>query len=190
MTAVFGLTAAIPRMSKTNPYQFTGRENDATGLYYFRARYYSPTFQRFIAQDPIDFGGGINLYAYTLNNPITLRDLLGLCAGGPTPLPTPDPQPTPTPTPQLGSSRPGSLPFPLCEGDFLVMTIPAVFACGIYGVSCAGGVLPACALAASACGFEAAGVLGCVSQANGGRFPSLPEDIPPGDVSHPPALEP
>ncbi len=89
-----------------NPYQFTGRENDGTGLYYYRARYYSPTLQRFISQDPIDFGGGINLYAYTLNNPITLRDLLGLCAGGPTPLPTPDSEPNATPTPS-GCGSPG-----------------------------------------------------------------------------------
>jgi RHS repeat-associated protein len=42
----------------SNPYQFTGRENDGTGLYFDRARYYSPTFQRFIAQDPADFAAG------------------------------------------------------------------------------------------------------------------------------------
>jgi len=41
-----------------NSYQFTGRENDGTGLYSYRARYYSPTFQRFIAQDPVGFRGG------------------------------------------------------------------------------------------------------------------------------------
>ena len=29
-----------------NPYQYTGRENDGTGLYYYRARYYNPTLQR------------------------------------------------------------------------------------------------------------------------------------------------
>ncbi len=41
-----------------NPYQFTGRENDGTGLYYFRARYYSQMLQRFISQDPIGFASG------------------------------------------------------------------------------------------------------------------------------------
>jgi RHS repeat-associated protein len=41
--------------SNGNPYQFTGRENDGTGLYFYRVRYYSPTYQRFIAQDPPDF---------------------------------------------------------------------------------------------------------------------------------------
>jgi RHS repeat-associated protein len=63
-------------------YQFTGRENDGTGLDYYRTRYYSPTFQRFIAQDPTDFLGGINLYGYVSNNPQSLRDPLGLWVAG------------------------------------------------------------------------------------------------------------
>jgi RHS repeat-associated protein len=58
-----------------NPYQFTGRENDGTGLLFYRARYYSPAFQRFIAQDPIGFNGGdFNLYGYTRNQPTNLKD--------------------------------------------------------------------------------------------------------------------
>jgi len=54
------------------------QENDGTGLYYYRARYYSPALQRFISQDPIDFNGGLNLYAYVCNNPLGLIDPLGL----------------------------------------------------------------------------------------------------------------
>lgn len=58
--------------------EFTGRENDGTGLYYFRARYYSSTFQRFIAQDPIGFAGGdANLYAYVKNSSPNLADPFG-----------------------------------------------------------------------------------------------------------------
>ncbi|MGH7814576.1 MAG: RHS repeat-associated core domain-containing protein [Candidatus Binataceae bacterium] len=61
-----------------NPYQFTGRENDGTGLYYYRARYYSPALQRFISQDPSDWlGGDPNLYGYVLNSPPNLRDPSG-----------------------------------------------------------------------------------------------------------------
>ncbi len=65
--------------SSSNPFQFSGRENDGTGLYYYRARYYSPTFQRFVSQDPIGFAGGdFDLYGYVGNSPITLTDPLGL----------------------------------------------------------------------------------------------------------------
>jgi len=34
-------------------FRYTGRENDGTGLYYYRARYYHPGAKRFIAEDPI-----------------------------------------------------------------------------------------------------------------------------------------
>jgi RHS repeat-associated protein len=50
--------------SSWNALQYTGRENDGTGLYYYRARYFSPILQRFISEDPIGFEGGIDLYAY------------------------------------------------------------------------------------------------------------------------------
>lgn len=61
-----------------NPFQYTGRENDETGLYYYRARYYSPELQRFISEDPIGLAWGINLYAYVGNNPVNFVDPLGL----------------------------------------------------------------------------------------------------------------
>jgi len=70
--------------SSSNPYQFSGRENDGTGLYFYRARYYQPILQRFISQDPIGFAGGDpNLYAYVANNPLNFIDLLGLCVPPP-----------------------------------------------------------------------------------------------------------
>ena len=64
--------------TNSSPYQFTGRENDGTGLYFYRARYYSPTYQRFVSQDPIGFAGGdANLYGYVGGNPISRIDPLG-----------------------------------------------------------------------------------------------------------------
>jgi RHS repeat-associated protein len=49
------------------------------GLYYYRARYYHPTLQRFISEDPIGFAAGdVNLYAYVGNRPSIVRDPLGL----------------------------------------------------------------------------------------------------------------
>ena len=59
-----------------NPYSFTGREHDIeTGLHYHRARYYSPELARWISEDPIEFNGeNLNLYRYTLNNPLYWTD--------------------------------------------------------------------------------------------------------------------
>jgi len=72
-------TGAATGQSNPNTYQYTGRENDGTGLYYYRARYYSPSHQRFISEDPIGFrGGDVNLYSYVLGNPIQLIDPQGL----------------------------------------------------------------------------------------------------------------
>jgi RHS repeat-associated protein len=46
----------------------------------YRARYYNPATGRFLSEDPIGFAGsGPNLYAYAENNPISLKDALGLC---------------------------------------------------------------------------------------------------------------
>jgi RHS repeat-associated protein len=62
-----------------NPIQYTGRENDgATGFYYYRARYYSPLYQRFISEDPIGLAGGINKYAYVEGDPVLFSDPMGL----------------------------------------------------------------------------------------------------------------
>jgi RHS repeat-associated protein len=68
--------------SSANPYEYTGRENDGTGLYFYRARYYSPTLQRFISEDPAGLAGsGVNLYAYAFNSPTNLTDPSGEDAG-------------------------------------------------------------------------------------------------------------
>jgi RHS repeat-associated protein len=64
--------------STTTSLQYTGRENDgATGLYYYRARYYSPQLGRFISEDPIGLTGGTNFYAYVRNAPTNFIDPLG-----------------------------------------------------------------------------------------------------------------
>jgi RHS repeat-associated protein len=64
----------------TTPLQFTGRENDgATGLYYYRARFYSPQLGRFISEDRIGVGAGTNFYAYAFGAPVDLRDPTGRC---------------------------------------------------------------------------------------------------------------
>ena len=47
-------------------------------LHSYRARYYHPGLQRFISEDPIGFEGGINVYAYVVNDPMSFSDPLGL----------------------------------------------------------------------------------------------------------------
>ena len=48
-----------------------------TSLYYYRARYYDSAGGRFLAEDPIRFLGGINLYAYVRDNSVRYRDPSG-----------------------------------------------------------------------------------------------------------------
>lgn len=48
----FGRTSATGQ-NNSNPFQYTGRENDGTGFYYYRARYYSPELARFFSEDPL-----------------------------------------------------------------------------------------------------------------------------------------
>jgi RHS repeat-associated protein len=64
--------------SANNPNQYTSRENDNTGLYYYRARYYDPVMKRFVSSDPIGLAGGINTFAYVGGNPLMYSDPYGL----------------------------------------------------------------------------------------------------------------
>src|SRR5438876_37924 len=59
----FGATT-VSGATSTNAAQFTGRENDGTGLYFYRARYYHPQLQRFIAEDPMGLVGSLNPFVY------------------------------------------------------------------------------------------------------------------------------
>jgi RHS repeat-associated protein len=74
----FGKTTSTGQTNTSN-FQYTGRENDATGLYFNRARYYNPTLQRFISEDPVGFGGGdTDFYTYAGDSPTNLIDPFSL----------------------------------------------------------------------------------------------------------------
>jgi RHS repeat-associated protein len=73
----FGGTTASGAASG-NSITYTGRDDDAAGLKYYRARFYHPRLQRFISEDPVGFSGGDpNFYAYVGNNPLSFRDPTG-----------------------------------------------------------------------------------------------------------------
>ncbi len=73
----YGQTQAVG-LDEGNPIQYTARETDQTGLYFYRARYYDPVLKRFIREDPIGLEGGMNVYPYVEGNPVKYRDSLGL----------------------------------------------------------------------------------------------------------------
>jgi RHS repeat-associated protein len=62
---------------EANPFQYAGRENDNTGVYYNRSRYYVPEWGRFMSEDPLGFAGGLNRYVYAGNDPINWLDYRG-----------------------------------------------------------------------------------------------------------------
>ena len=65
------------------PFKYTGRRLDPeTGLYYYRARYYSTRIGRFLQVDPIGTADDVNLYAYVKNSPLSATDPSGLFGMG------------------------------------------------------------------------------------------------------------
>jgi RHS repeat-associated protein len=62
------------------PFRYQGQyEDEETGLYYNRFRYYDPEAGNYLSQDPIRLLGGNNLYSY-VSNPNTWVDIWGLAA--------------------------------------------------------------------------------------------------------------
>jgi RHS repeat-associated protein len=88
----FGKTT-VSGTANTNSIQYAARENDATGLYHYRTRYFQPFLQRFVSEDSLFqvLDGQphvlraflfnpltLQLYAYVINNPLRFTDPLGL----------------------------------------------------------------------------------------------------------------
>jgi len=78
----FGNTT-VSGQANANSFQYTGRENDGTGLSYYRVRYQYPARMRFVAEDPIAHTTGYsNFYSYVVNSPVNLTDPHGLMGQG------------------------------------------------------------------------------------------------------------
>ena len=69
----------IPAATNLGRFQYTGQAwLPELGLYYYKARMYSPTLGRFMQTDPIGYGGGINWYNYVGSDPVNATDPSGL----------------------------------------------------------------------------------------------------------------
>lgn len=102
------VTTSIIENNLRLPGQYFDRE---TNLHYNYFRDYEPTTGRYPQADPIGLAGGLNVYAYGLNNPLTYTDPFGLapppiCNGPDCVNPPYDPTAGgPRPSPQPSSDR-------------------------------------------------------------------------------------
>ncbi|WP_310886290.1 RHS repeat-associated core domain-containing protein, partial [Pseudomonas syringae group genomosp. 3] len=74
-TAWWAARSAVEARYKT--VRYSGKERDASGLYYYGFRYYAPWLQRWINPDPAGDVDGLNLYRMVRNNPLVYVDAKG-----------------------------------------------------------------------------------------------------------------
>jgi RHS repeat-associated protein len=75
----FGKSERDPNSSVTNNLRFPGQYYDSeTDQHYNYHRYYYPKVGRYLTEDPIKLEGGMNLFLYGENDPISMVDNLGL----------------------------------------------------------------------------------------------------------------
>ncbi len=117
-----------------------GYGRTASGMFYYGFRYYVPVTGRWPSRDPLEEGGGINLYMFNWNSPLNWIDVLGGSPLAPGDTIEPPERPDPykcvggyhcPPPPRRGGGS-SSLP------DFSVANIKTkggikVSGCGIYG---------------------------------------------------------
>jgi insecticidal toxin complex protein TccC len=81
--------------------RYSGKERDATGLYYYGYRYFAPWLSRWINPDPAGAVDGLNLYGFVANSPVGRVDRDGRVGSPATSL--------------LGDESQGSIPDDLLE---------------------------------------------------------------------------
>jgi RHS repeat-associated protein len=58
--------------------RYSGKEQDATGFYYYGLRYYLAGWQRWLNPDPAGMQDGPNVFAFVKGNPVSFKDVQGL----------------------------------------------------------------------------------------------------------------